>query len=597
MKSLPKYAVLENTLEQNKKSYYFYNPSHETIALKKNEIKRCFSYIQKMQENNLYVVGFVSYEAGYYINHGLQHLMSCEDSRPLMHFVAFKNLTEKIPDEFKEESNTSYNKRKIIEVLYSKVGLKKYKDKFLDVIKELKYGNSYQVNITKQVLIETSKSSKQLYKNLKYHQKVGYSAYLPFAPNTILSFSPELFFKKEQEIIITNPMKGTANRCLDKIKDLQALNFLKNDNKNRAENLIIVDLLRNDLASMCDTGSISVTESFNVEKYKTLYQMTSKIQGTAKKDITFFKILQHLFPSGSITGAPKKRTMEIIKNIEDSNRGVYTGIIGYIMPNNDMCFNVAIRTLEVFKDKINIGVGGGITIKSQPMDEYKEMETKISFIKNAYQPHFTIIESVYFCKKFRSLRLHLNRMKKSACSFHFEFNISNIIIQIRKYCLDNLEFKYEYKIRMILQYGNVLNIEHVVINTFLRNKIKLKICPYRIDSNNPFWQHKTTMPSIRGFYQKMHEQYVGKDKNVELLFVNNKGYITETRFCNIIVVINNTHYTPKETDGILPGIQRKKLLLENNIKELSINIDMLNKAKKIFLINDIYEKIDANLLK
>ena len=586
---LPEFALLENTLDHCGNSYYFYGPQAEIIANNSEELSVAFRKMEALQKKALYLVGFVSYEAAYYINPDFYHLRSAKDPKPLLHFVAFAKCTKVMPD----FSDTGKGLSQPITLLSEKMHFDAYQNKYQKIIAALEAGDTYQVNFTKRIALESNASALALYQCIKQQQKVEFSAYFPFYPKQILSFSPELFFKKEGDTITVKPMKGTAARSENITKDKQAYQFLQKDHKNRAENLMIVDLLRNDLASFCEIGSVEVTQAFAIESYQSIYQMTSTIKGKVNSNISFLKILNKLFPCGSITGAPKRRTMEIIHQLEDK-RGVYTGAMGYIMPNNDMCFNVAIRTLELLDNKAQIGVGGGITIQSKLSEEWQEMNDKINFIQRCYQPQFQLIESLFYCDAFRSLDLHLERLKNSAEKFYFTVDLIAIKTALLNYARKHLLHGHAYKVKLLVGSSGEYCMEHQLIDNESNQVVQLKICPYKIDPSNPLWQHKTTHRSTRGFYNQMHQRFIGKREHRELLFINHHNHITETRFHNIVLVIDNQAYTPKLEDGVLPGIYRQKMLDKKAVIEQSLTLEDLKKAEKIFLVNDVRGKVPAH---
>ena len=389
-------------------------------------------------------------------------------------------------------------------------------------------------------------------------------------------------------------MKGTARLTADREKNQTIYNELKTCKKNQSENLIIVDLLRNDLTGIARNHTVNVDKLFSIEKYSSLLQITSQISAKVDSDVSFRKILDNLFPCGSITGAPKISTQEIIKNIEQSNRRVYTGSIGYILPNNDMCFNVAIRTLEKTNDTIKLGVGGGITVYSEYQSEWEEMNTKISFIKQLYKPDFSLVESVYFNGQFRNLDLHLERLENSARKLFFVIDINEVCNKLIEYT-EHLLANKEYKIRLEYQYNQDVTIEHIEINSNNKQRILLQICPEKINSKNQLFNHKTTHNSSRGFYTKMHNKHIGNQENRELLFVNEFGNITETRFHNIVVEIDDNKYTPLLSDGVLDGIARKAMIAEKGVVAKSIDLVELSLADNIYLINSVRGLIPAYL--
>ncbi|MBK2095079.1 chorismate-binding protein [Francisella philomiragia] len=579
---LPQFAILEDTLTNNQ-SYYFYNPVAEVIANDNESLELAFRQLEELQQQGLYLVGYLSYEASYYLNNNLYDLRDPDDSK-LLHFVAFSNYSNEILNNIISDKN--------IDLMIDSLNFADYQKSFDEVQQALINGESYQINLTKNILATTKLTSYELYNKLK-QQSVKYAAYLPFLNPDIISISPELFFKKDAENLIVNPMKGTARLTGNDSEDQKIYQELSSCDKNRAENLIIVDLLRNDLSAIAKTHTVNVDKLFSIEKYKNLLQMTSQISAKVDKQISFRKLLDGLFPCGSITGAPKKRTMELIKQIEKDKRGVYTGSIGYIMPNNDMCFNVAIRTIQQYHDNLQIGVGGGITVYSDVQSEWQEMNTKINFIRQIYQPDFCLIESIYYHNKFRNLELHFDRLEDSARQLFFDIDICKIRDQLYDY-VEQLTDNKEYKIRLEYHYDKSINIEHTEINTTEQQAIKLKICPEKINSANKLFQHKTTHSSTRGFYTQMHHKYIHED-NCELIYLNEKDNITETRFHNIIIKKNDKLYTPKLEDGVLAGIARKSLISQGKLQSKSLNFDDLKTADKVYLINSVRGLIPAYL--
>lgn len=582
---LPQFTIFEDTLSKQQ-NYYFYNPIAQIIANDKESLELAFYKLEKFQQQRLFLVGYISYEASYYLNDNLRHLRNATAAGKLLHFVAFRDCCNDIP---------SYlNSNKNIDLMIDSLSFVDYQKSFAEVQHALINGESYQINLTKNISATTKLTSQELYNKLKQQQSVKYAAYLPFLNPDIISISPELFFKKNADNLFVKPMKGTAKLTGNDLEDLKIYQELSSCDKNRAENLIIVDLLRNDLSAIAKTYSVKVDKLFLIEKYKNLLQMITQISAKVDKQISFRKILDGLFPCGSITGAPKKRTIELIKQIEKDKRGVYTGSIGYIMPNNDMCFNVAIRTIQKYQDNLQIGVGGGITVYSDVQSEWQEMNIKINFIRQIYQPDFGLIESLYYRNKFRDLELHLERIENSARQLFFDIDIQKIRDQLYDY-VEQLARDKEYKIRVEYRYDRSIIIEHTQIDTTKQQLIKLVVCPKKINSANKLFQHKTTHNSTRGFYIQMHQKYINQDKNCELIYLNEKDNITETRFHNIIIEKNNKLYTPKLKDGVLAGITRKSLIQQGKLEAKSLTLNDLKTADKIYLINSVRGLIPAYL--
>lgn len=579
------YAIFENKITEQD-NCFFYDPVAKIVAKDKASLDSAFKELTLLQQKGFYLVGYVSYEASYYLTPYLAHLRS-DNSQKLLHFIAYKSYSTEIPSELLNRNEGT------IDLLYDDLSLHDYNKQFSEVYSALTKGDSYQINLTKRVIGETGSVGLDLYSNLKKYQQVKYASYLRFKDDEIISLSPELFFEKTQSKLIVKPMKGTAEIIKDD-SDGFIYEKLKNCTKNKAENLIIVDLLRNDLSTIAKDNLVKVDKIFEIEKYKTLYQMVSQISAEVIKEIPIKTVFESLFPCGSITGAPKKRTMEYINSIEKGDRGIYTGAIGYIMPNNDMSFSVAIRTIEKTGKKIKFGVGGGITVSSEMNAEWQEMNAKMSFIKEIYRPNFSIIESIYFSNQFKDLDLHLERLELTAQKLFFEVDIVKLKESLISYTRE-LDNNKEYKIRIEYSYDKKLLITDSQIDNTNKNLVKLIVCREKVNSSNFMFRYKTTHTSTRGLYTKMHNKYIGNEDNKELVFVNEQNNITETRFHNILIKKDNQIYTPKLADGVLDGIARKKLLKNNKISEKSISLSDFKNADEIYLVNSVRGIIEARL--
>tara|TARA_Y100000389_G_scaffold84830_1_gene81557 strand:- start:2117 stop:3457 length:1341 start_codon:yes stop_codon:yes gene_type:complete len=258
----------------------------------------------------------------------------------------------------------------------------KYIDNILKIKKYISNGDCYQVNYSQNFDVNYIGSSWDIYKDLRELNPAPYSSFFKIHEQFVISSSPERFISITNNSIQTKPIKGTLKRLADKKLDLEQISLLKNDEKNISENLMIVDLLRNDLSKCCELNSVIVTKLFDIESYASVHHMVSTIVGKLKPDTSTIDILKACFPGGSITGAPKKRAMEIINELEDRKRGIYCGSIGYFDNNNNMDTNICIRTIMLTEDKLSFSAGGGIVHDSDPLDEYFESLEKVSiFIK------------------------------------------------------------------------------------------------------------------------------------------------------------------------------------------------------------------------
>jgi para-aminobenzoate synthetase/4-amino-4-deoxychorismate lyase len=372
--SMNDFILLENCKHPSEPSYSFQEPSDEIICFESKALSGSLQKIDMLRKQNKYLAGFISYEAGLALN-GIK--LRDNQTFPLLHFLAFKKPT--ILRNTITALEESYQNKNIWNIELQ-INERNYLSSIEQIKQYLFSGDCYQINFTSKYKFEYQDDIINLFQLLKQRQKVEYAAILNFKNYQILSFSPELFFRKTKNKLITKPMKGTMPRHINPDLDRENKAFLTTDPKSIAENIMIVDLLRNDMSKLSKPSSVSVTKLLEVESYETVHQMTSTIESEIEEDLSFEMLIKNLFPSGSVTGAPKKRTMEMIQAIEPESRGVYTGCIGYITPENDMCFNVAIRTLLLKHGMGELGVGGGILYDSDPAQEFLEMQLKGKFL-------------------------------------------------------------------------------------------------------------------------------------------------------------------------------------------------------------------------
>lgn len=374
--------LFENKLSKNilQAGLLFADPIKEVLCTDQRQIMSCLAEIDALRCEEYYLAGCISYEAAYHL---LNLSMPWQKANlPFIHFFAFKKpqylSTQAVNKYLGNETTSLFN-------LALDITRDEYQEMFSKVYAHLKAGNTYQVNLTTKYRFGYEGSEEALYKALSARQRVAYSALMKMPGYSILSLSPELFFAKHGNRLYAKPMKGTMPRGENEECDVINREFLKLDAKSQSENTMIVDLLRNDLARISKPGSVCVSSLMDVETYETVHQMTSSIESEVGADITFLSLIQALFPCGSITGAPKKRTMELIAEIEKGPRGVYTGAIGYITPENNMCFNVPIRTLYLDGTRGEMGVGGAVLYDSDVASEFTEIEVKARFLSGLNQ--------------------------------------------------------------------------------------------------------------------------------------------------------------------------------------------------------------------
>jgi para-aminobenzoate synthetase/4-amino-4-deoxychorismate lyase len=338
---------------------------------------------------------------------------------------------------------------------------------------------------------------------------------------------------------------------------------------------------------------------FAIEEYQSVFQMTSSIKGTIDNTTDFTTIIKGLFPCGSITGAPKLRTMQLIEQIENYPRDVYTGAIGYILPNNDMQFNVAIRTLNsepVHQQHFKMGVGGGVTVQSTALEEWQEIITKLRFIRKFYQPEFNLIESCLIKSGIIiNLEEHLARLKSSADKLIFNCDLEKIRRLIQEYTNLNISIDKRYKLRVELNYLGAVKIEHSIIGDN-PEFLNIMLSPVKIDSSHGLFCHKSDSNLSRGLYTQLDRDY--KPSGIdELIFINQNGIITEARYHNVIIKYRESLLTSPTNQGLLGGIYRANLLRAGKISEQAISEQMLYDADEVYLCNDVRGMIRCNLVR
>ena len=345
------------------KNQLFDDPAFIIRCFKLSEVENCFKQMEAALAKGCYLAGFLSYEAGYAFEPCFHNNKAYDF--PLVCFGVYRYHGPHPKDKVDSPRRQPRAQRERGENYFS--ALKRIK-------RQLAAGNSYQVNYTFKLKFDFKGDPFSLYNELIQRQPTPYSAFIETEDFSVLSLSPELFFHKQGEKIKVKPMKGTLG--LGKGNRQR----LRRDPKNRAENLMIVDLLRNDLGRIAKTGSVKTTRLFEIEKHPTLYQMTSTVEAEVPENIDLYHLFKNIFPSGSVTGAPKIRTMQIIRELEKEERKIYTGAIGYITPQKDLLFNVAIRTLLIKGNHGELGIGSGITYASDPQQEWEECRLKARFL-------------------------------------------------------------------------------------------------------------------------------------------------------------------------------------------------------------------------
>lgn len=553
-----------------------------------DELPALFVQIEQALGNGSFVAGFFSYECGEHFER-VSPVPSIAIGTPLAWFgvyrcaYVFNHCTGCFEGELPKELRESYPDEIEFAVSNVRLGVTEhaYSSKIDAIHEYIRAGETYQINLTDKFKFGFSGSPAALFAALTAAQPVPYSAWIHMGDQHILSFSPELFFRIRDGRIITRPMKGTARRGRTLEEDEAIAAWLKSDPKNCAENVMIVDLLRNDIGRLCEFGSVRVEELFSIEKYDTLFQMTSTVSGTLRPGLRPYDIFKGVFPSGSITGAPKIRAMQIISQLEQQPRGVYAGSIGFFSPNGESVFNVAIRTILLHGNRGEMGVGGGITIDSLASEEYRECLLKAEFLTRSDSP-FELIESLLWNGQYPLLASHLQRMEASARYFSFVFDRS----EAEELLHSNARMispEVPHKVRLTLDRQGTMRIDNTNLNSRTESGLVM-ISPRCTSSADRFLYHKTTH---RQLYNEMFEraQQEGYD---DVLFFNERKELTEGAISNVFVEVGGKLLTPPVSCGLLPGIYRQYLLATNPLAaERILNLEDLLNADAVYICNAV----------
>lgn len=541
-------------------SYLFYEPLEwiECNCSHNWEIK--LKEIDHAIQNGYWVAGIINYEFG----EKIQNLSSKTFLFPYFQFgiyekpIAFKNITinEKNYNFQVQNFSTSVRESEYLQNI----------SKILDWIRE---GKTYQINYTFFLEFDFLGSAFDFYLFLREQQRTNYSAFV-LHDFPVLSLSPELFFKLQNNTITTKPMKGTTTKNLTRLEEI----------KNKAENFMITDLLRNDLGKICKLGTVKVKNLFQKEDYNSLKQFTSTVNGKLQANVSLSEIILALFPSGSVTGAPKKESMKKISILENEPRGIYTGSIGYFSPKRKALFNIAIRTVQIQKNKAKIGIGSGIVYDSKPKEEWKECFTKAKFLLKAIP--LEVFETVLMRRgKFFLKRAHLRRILNTCSFFNIPVKPLQFVREIKNLeqnSSENLRWKWK------VDWNGNTSFEKTELMQFCK-KGKILIAKNRVNSKNIFLYHKTNQ---REFYNQEFFT-LNKEVFIDKIFLNEKEEITEGCITNIFVKIGKVFYTPPKEAGLLEGVYRNSLLKKfpKLFQEKVLKLEDLQKSQKIFICNSI----------
>jgi para-aminobenzoate synthetase/4-amino-4-deoxychorismate lyase len=581
----------------------FTAPLRILIAHQLSDLPALFSEIDHAVAAGLYAAGYFSYECGAFFEPtaAVSTPAQASSDHPIAWFGIYNQPTlfDHRTGEFLHGESPLHLIRPIAPELESplpKCSLTldqpAYAAQVQTILEKIRAGDIYQLNFTIPIHVHSPGSSASLYRRLHTRQPAPYAAFLHTEPDQrFLSFSPELFFQVQNHgnsrRITTRPMKGTTPRGRTTSEDRAAADFLRSDPKNRAENVMIVDLLRNDLGRVCKYGTVESSDLFAVERYPTLWQMTSTVTGELSPDATFQQIFRALFPSGSVTGAPKVRAMQLISELETAPRGVYTGAIGFFSAHESI-FSVAIRTLSLNGETGSMGVGSGIVIDSDPDAEWAECQLKSQFLtqpNDQLPTDFSLVETLLWDGSYPLIELHLGRLADSAAYFGFpceRWEVRAALIAEEASFHD----RHPRKVRLLLSPDGALQIASEILPEKSAHPTPLRVTlwPNRVNTLDPMLFHKTTHRPI------YLEAFVAARQSGfdEILFLNDRGEVTEASNHNIFIERAGRLFTPPVECGLIPGVHRQLILQTHpGAAQRRLTLDDLRNADAIYLSNAV----------
>ena len=547
--------------------YTFTKPIKELKTRDLAEVTALLAQVESYQEQGYYVVGYVSYEAAPAFEAKLAVHKAPLLAEYLLYFTVHDSVeTSPIPLIY-DEVDLPSNWQEVTSAA-------NYEKAIAQIHHHLRQGDTYQVNYTVQLKQDLSANPFAIYNRMVVEQEAGYNAYVEHDEMAVISMSPELFFEQNDRELTTRPMKGTTQRGMTYQEDLEQASWLEQDPKNRSENMMIVDLLRNDMNRISEVGSEHVEHLCQVEQYSTVWQMTSTIKSRLRENVDLVEIFRSLFPCGSITGAPKIATMEIIKNLEPQPRGVYCGTIGLLLPNGRRIFNVAIRTIQLHQGKAIYGVGGGITWDSTWESEYREVHQKAAVLYRK-QARFQLISTGKISQKQLLFEeQHLERLRKASRYFAYPFDPEILRQKIEAEC-QTCDANQDYRLRISLSKSGEIEVDRQVLEPLSPTFCHAQLCFQEANLQQAFTYFKTSYRP----YLNLGEQ--------EKIYYNKSGELLETSIGNLVLKISGKLYTPPIRLGILPGIYRQHLLETGQVEEKILTLKDLAQAEATYGCNAV----------
>ena len=543
-------------------------------AMRPQDVISCLDQIEQAAAEGYYAVGYVSYEAAPAFDPALKVQPS---EQPLLLFGLSRNPS---PSGLRAaDFSFSHWVPAWSEAQYLQA--------FGQALSCLEAGESYQVNLTFPLHAQFRGSVEACYQHLRRQQMTDFAGMISGPDQSVISVSPELFFQRSGAYLLTRPMKGTRRRGMDPQEDQKLALELQANGKDRAENVMIVDLLRNDLGRIARTGTVRVNRLFSVERFPTVWQMTSEIEAEIDSSLSLSRIFKALFPCGSVTGAPKVKTMDIIQSLETRPRGVYCGAFGVVMPGGNCIFNVPIRTLllEHARGRASYSVGSGVVADSEGISEYLECLLKARVIENT-PPDFGLFETLLWSSKtgFDDLREHWQRLEASSRYFCIPFDRVAAESLLQR---ESGNWGSDMRVRLNLHADGNLRVDAA---RYRRSgaSVSLKMADEPVDKDDIFLRHKTTW---RGVYDRERDRLGPAD---DAVLYNQRGEVTETTVANIAFRFGQHWFTPPVHCGLLPGTARAVAIRRGELTERIVTVMEACKADEIHLFNALRGRYPAS---
>ncbi|HEX8352942.1 MAG TPA: aminodeoxychorismate synthase component I [Pyrinomonadaceae bacterium] len=549
----------------------FARPVEIIAARSPEEVRPALGEVERAAARGLYAAGFVSYEAAPAFDRALKVRPGVKDL-PLLWFGVFDG-----PSEIESGGGGEFR----ISDWSPSVGRPEYVRSVCAVREAIARGDTYQVNYTLRLRARFGGDDFAFYERLRAAQRARFAAYVNAGRFRVLSASPELFFRRRGRRVETRPMKGTAARGRWREEDARIAARLAASEKNRAENLMIVDLLRNDLGRVAETGTVCVEKLFEVERYPTVFQMTSTVAAVLREGATVEDVFAALFPCGSVTGAPKVSTSRIIASLEDAPRGVYCGAVGFVAPGGDAAFNVAIRTVVLDSEtgEAVYGVGGGVTWDSTPGGEYAEALDKARVLTERDRD-FELLETLRLDGSgYGLLEEHLGRLEASAEYFDFRVSVAEVREALRVHAEAHAGGARRVRLLVAADGRARVESEPLAETPPAPRRVALALTP--VDDADRFLYHKTTR---RETYEARRAERPG---GFDVLLWNGRGELTEFTNGNLVVELDGRRWTPPRECGLLAGTFRAGLLRRGEVAERVLTRDDLPRAARVWLVNGV----------